>query len=99
MVNLPQPIGFFAGRWQGRVALPVLFWRDMLMVGSGINLVAGFVVLMLLAQGVSLGLAIALHVLPLPYNLFLAMAVWRSPQASMLTTSAAALWLVLFTVV
>ncbi|MBA4327064.1 MAG: hypothetical protein C0428_02435 [Polaromonas sp.] len=79
--------------------MPVLFWRDMLMVGSGINLAAGFVVLMLIAQGLSLGLAIALHFLLLPYNLFLAMAVWRSPQASMVTTSAAALWLVLFTVV
>ncbi|MGQ2979854.1 MAG: hypothetical protein ACT6Q9_09195, partial [Polaromonas sp.] len=75
------------------------FWRDMLMVGTGINLAVGFVVLMLIAQGVSLGLAIALHFLLLPYNLFLAMAVWRSPQASMVTTSAAALWLVLFTVV
>lgn len=96
---MPQPIGFFAGRWQGRVALPVLFWRDMLMVGSGINLAAGFVVLMLLAQGVSPGLAIALHFLLLPYNLFLAMAVWRSPQAGRVTTAAAALWLVLFTVV
>ena len=94
-----QPTVFFAGRWQGRVPLPVLFWRDMLMVGSGINLAAGFVVLMLIAQGMSLGLAIAIHFLLLPYNLFLAMAVWRSPQASRVTTSAAALWLVLFTVV
>jgi hypothetical protein len=96
-VNLPQP-AFLAGRWQGRVPLAVLFWRDMLVVGSSINLAAGFVVLMLIAQGVSLGLAVALHFLLLPYNLFLALAVWRSPQRTRLTTSTAGLWLVLFTV-
>jgi hypothetical protein len=94
-----QPTAFFAGRWQGRVPMHLLFWRDMLMVGSGINLAAGFVVLMLIAQGVSLGLAIALHFLLLPYNLFLAMAVWRSPHRTGATTSAAALWLVIFTLV
>lgn len=95
---MPQP-AFFAGRWQGRVPLRVLFWRDMLMVGSGLNLAAGFVVLMLIAQGVSLGLAVALHFLLLPYNLFLAMAVWRSPRGTGLTTATAGLWLAFFTVV
>ena len=71
----------------------------MLLVGSGINLAAGFVVLMLIAQGVSLGLAVALHFLLLPYNLFLAMAVWRSTQGTRLTTSIAGVWLLFFTVV
>lgn len=98
-MNLPQFTGFFARRWYGHVPLPVLLWRDMLMVGSGINLAAGFVVLMLIAHGVSLSLAVALHFLLLPYNLFLALAVWRSPQGTRVTASAAALWLVIFTLV
>lgn len=99
MVNLPQPATFFAARWQGRVPLPLLFWRDMLMLGSGINLAAGFVVLMLIAQGASLGLAIAVHFLVLPYNLFLAAAVWRSHQGTVVTKSVAGFWLVFFTLV
>lgn len=98
-VNISQPTTFFADRWQGRVSLSRLFWRDMVMVGSAINLAAGFVVLMLIAQGVSLGLSVALHFLFLPYNLFLAIAVWRAPQGTKVTTSAAALWLVIFTLV
>ena len=79
--------------------LPLQFWRDMLLVGSSANLAVGFVVLMLIAQGVSLDLAVAMHFLFLPYNLFLTMAVWRSLQGTMVTTSVAELRPVFFTLV
>jgi hypothetical protein len=98
-VNLPQLTGFFANRWHGHVPLPVLFWRDMLLVGSCIHLAAGFVVLMLIAQGAALSLAITMHFLLLPYSLFLVMAVWRFPEGTMATKWVSALWLVLFTLV
>ena len=77
----------------------MLFWRDMLLVGSCVNLAAGFVVLMLIAKGVALSLAVAMHFLLLPYNLFLTMAVWRSPEGTRVTKSVAVLWLVFFTLV
>ena len=79
-VNLSPLMAFFASRWRGQVPLPVLFWRDMLVVGSLINLVASFATLMLIAQGASPGAALLMHFAPLPYNLFLYAAVWRFPQ-------------------
>lgn len=77
--------------------LSVLFWRDLLVVGSCVNLAAGFAVLMLIAKGVSLSLALLVHFSLLPYNLFLAMAVWRSPERTVITKAVAVLWLVIFT--
>ena len=44
------PFGFFSRRWRRQVPLGTLFWRDMVVVGSGINLVAAFVALMALGQ-------------------------------------------------
>ncbi|MDP2450213.1 MAG: hypothetical protein Q8M93_00040 [Polaromonas sp.] len=79
-VNLPSLMEFFASRWRGEVPLPVLFWRDMLVVGSLINLTASFATLMLIAQGASPSAALLVHFAPLPYNLFLYAAVWRLPQ-------------------
>ncbi|WP_395058462.1 hypothetical protein [Polaromonas sp.] len=98
-MNVSRFTGFFSRRWHGQVPLRLLFWRDMLLVGTGINLAAAFVVLMLMAQGVSLGLAIALHFSLVPYNLFLTLAVWRSRQGTLAMTLVAVLWLVFFTLV
>ena len=77
--------GYFARRWQGEVALPALFWRDMLGVGTALNLLASFAALMAAAMGLDARLAVALHFAPVPVNVFVALAVWRSPQRRALT--------------
>ena len=90
---------FFARRWRGEVALRTLFWRDMVVVGSAVNLVATFLALMLAAQGIALGIAVAVHFAPLPYNVFLVAALGRSPQRTAMTSLLAGVWLVAATVV
>jgi hypothetical protein len=79
-----QPMGtrraFFAPLWRGEVGLALVFWRDMLGVGTAINVGASFGALMLVSQGVDTRWAVALHFAPVPYNLFLFLAVWRCPQ-------------------
>ena len=84
--------GYFASRWRGEAALPVVLWRDMLFAGSAINLLASFAALMLAAQGVDLRWVVALHFAPLPYNLLLLRAVWCSPRRGGLSMAFAALW-------
>jgi hypothetical protein len=72
--------GFFTSRWRGAVPPSRLSWRDMLLLGSVINLTASFAALVLATQAAPLGAAAALHFAPLPYNLFLPAALWRHPQ-------------------
>ncbi len=56
-----------------------LFWRDMVLVGTLVNLLATGVALAMAASDLPIGLAAAVHFAPLPYNLFLVVAVWRQP--------------------
>jgi len=90
---------FLARRWRGAVAWPVLFWRDMLATGTVLNLLASFVALMLAAQGAPTALAVLVHFAPVPYNLFLFLALWRLPRRPALVALAAAAWLLVMTVV
>lgn len=93
------PSGNVVRRWRGEVALRTLFWRDMLGIGTVINESASSVALMAVSQGVDIRVAAALHFAPMPYNLFLFMAVWRSPNRTALTGGIAAAWLAMMTIV
>ena len=96
--------GFFLARWRGLVPLDRLFWRDMAIVGTGINLATTAAAILLLGIKLPLAISLALHLLPLPYNLFLFLSVWRTanqqpgPIAS-LAQIFAAIWLILATLV
>lgn len=91
--------GFLGSRWRGETALAVLFWKDIVVVASVINLVTGFSALMLAAQGVNLLVVAALHFALLPYNAFLVVALWRTPRCSRTMAWTSLLWLVVMTVV
>ena len=93
----PASKGFFSRRWLGEVPLAVLFWRDMIGVGSVINLAASILALIVAASGAPIGVAVALHFAPLPYNLFLYAAVSRISRESPLTRLAALAWLIVAT--
>ncbi|MBL8350424.1 MAG: hypothetical protein JNL87_08900 [Burkholderiaceae bacterium] len=79
--------------------LQLLFWRDMLGVGTLVNLVATFAALMAAAQGAPVALAAALHFAPMPYNLFLFAALWRLRGRAPVLPMLALVWLVTMTVV
>ena len=76
-----------------------LFWRDLLLVASLINLAASVAGLAALAAGAPGWLAVVMHLAPVPYNLFLLLAVGRSPERSTLVELAAALWFALMLLV
>ena len=96
----PEGVGsFFRSRWQGEVPIDRLFWRDMLLVGTGISIASSVVALILLGLKMPLGLVLAVHFAPVPYNIFLTIAVWRTAEKSggakaSLMVLGSALWLI-----
>ncbi|RUU72023.1 hypothetical protein EOD04_00270 [Mesorhizobium sp. M2C.T.Ca.TU.009.01.2.1] len=91
--------GFFRARWRGKAPLDRLFWRDMLLVGTLISVASSALALILLGLKLPLGLVLAVHFLPVPYNIFLTIAVWRTAEKSgglkaQLMMLGSALWLI-----
>jgi hypothetical protein len=96
--------GFFRSRWHGAVSLDRLFWRDQVVVGTAINVASSVVALILLGLKLPLAVVLAVHFAPVPYNIFLTLAVWRvaekagGAKASLMMLGSA-LWLILVVVV
>lgn len=90
---------FVARRWRGEVPLRRLFWRDMLAVGSFVNVLASFAALAAAAAGAPMAWAAALHFAPVPWNVFLFVVLWRRPGRPFLMAAVAAGWLVVMTVI
>jgi hypothetical protein len=93
---------FFLSRWRGEAPLPVVFWRDMIAVGTAVNIVAAMTALILLAAEMTTAIVLAVYFAPLPWNLFLFFSVWRSAEntpgsAASLAKAAAAVWVVIMT--
>jgi hypothetical protein len=89
---------FFSSRWHGHVPLERVFWRDMMVIGTAINVSMALAAFFLLAQGVQPALAIAIFLAPLPYNFLLYIAVWLAAAQARAAKAAAArlvatLWL------
>lgn len=95
---MPGPAGFFTRRWRAVVPMRVLFWHDMVLMGTLINVLFTGMALAMAASDIHIGLAAAVHFAPLPFNLFLVAAVWRLP-ASALHRWGALGWLALVTLV
>ena len=66
--------------WRGEIPLSQLVWRDMVCVGTLVNVVAMGIAFLFVVLGASLMTGIALHLLPVPYNIFLVTAVWRRAE-------------------
>jgi hypothetical protein len=89
---------FLASRWNGRVPIERLFWRDLLLVGTALNAATTLAALALLTAQAPLWATLIVHFAPVPYNLFLAFAVWRTAEqkpwaAAVAYQAAALLWL------
>lgn len=90
---------FILSRWRGEAPLATVFWRDMILIGTLINVVATLAMMVLLANEVPTIVALAVFFVPLPLNFFLVIAVWRSAKrsAGAVTLAAqmgSALWLI-----
>lgn len=97
------PLAFFVRRWGRRVPLGSLFWRDMIVAGSLLNLAAAFAGLMALGLKADLLVAMFVFNAPLPYNFFIVAAIWRTADLVDAAKASSArfgavLWLVAATV-
>lgn len=90
---------FLRSRWRGQVPAQRLLWRDMLAIGTVLNLAASFVALMSAAQGAPTWVAVLLHFTPLPWNLFLLLSLLRTPQVATWQLALAGLWVAVMTIV
>jgi hypothetical protein len=95
---------FFRSRWQGLVPLDRLFWRDLVLVGTALNVASLVAAIILLGLKLPLALVLVVHFAPVPYNIFLTFAVWRTTEKAngakaSLMTLGATLWLILTVVV
>jgi hypothetical protein len=71
-------IEYFRRLWRGELPLSRVFWTDMLIVGTLVNVAMLLASMLLFAAGVPAAIAVAVHFLPVPYNILLFTGVWRS---------------------
>ena len=90
---------FFARRWNSGVKLRLLLWRDMVGVGTLVNLSTSFVAVTMLIQELPTAYPVLVHLAPLPYNLFLLAAVWRSTERTASAMMIGSIWFALMTIV
>jgi hypothetical protein len=66
--------------WEGEIALGRAFWEWAILYGSLANLVTAILAFTVLAADGSALLAVAIHFVPVPYNVLAAVGVWRSAE-------------------
>jgi hypothetical protein len=89
---------FFSERWANSIPLERLFWRDMLFVGTVLNLSCLAAAMMLAAQNVSPWVYGPVFLMALPYNIFIWHCVWNATAWSvsgqrMFVRTTATIWL------
>lgn len=78
--------------------MSVVLWRDMVGVGTCVNLAATFAALLLASQGAPVWLFLFVHFATVPYNVFLFAAVEKARPRFAFARLVAVTWLVLMTV-
>ena len=89
-----SPGNYISRRWNGQTPWSRLLWRDMLGVGTLINLAATVLALVAAIQHAQTAFVALLHFAPVPYNLFLFTALLRAPQRPGFAVAIGAAWLV-----
>jgi hypothetical protein len=102
-VAQPPVKSFVLSRWHGQVPLGTVFWRDMLLAGTALNIVTSPTTILLIALDQGTVIAVAVHFSPLPWNVFLFVSVWRSAEYAgqfdaLVARSGAAVWFLAATV-
>ena len=90
--------------WRGEVSLPRTFWEYAILYGTILNMLTTAAMFAAVAAGLPVLVALAVHLLATPYNIFVVVAVWRSaaryrgpPHWPMLARAAAIAWAVIAT--
>jgi len=98
------PARYFGQLWRGELPLSRVFWTDMLVVGTIVNIATMVAAILLFLGGAPAWLGFAVHLLPIPYNIVLFMGVGRSadaghPQFAWLARAAAGAWFLVMLIV
>lgn len=64
--------------WLGRVPLDIAFWRFAVLYGLILNAATSALFMALLVSEAGNALLTAAFILPIPYNILIVVAVWRS---------------------
>ena len=64
--------------WRGQLPLGEAFWTYAVLIGAAVNIAATAGTMTALAADLNGILALAIHLLPLPYNAAMVVGVWRS---------------------
>jgi hypothetical protein len=93
------PIRYVRRLWSGDLPLSRVFWIDMLLVGTLVNLLSLIAAIVLLAGDAPVGWGVAVFLAHIPYSLLLFTGVWRSAAGaksewSSVAQAAALAWLV-----
>ena len=77
----PAPGNIVRRLWAGEVPLARAFWSYAVIGGTALNGVTTLLAMALLTMNVPAILAVVAFALPIPYNLLVLVAVWRSAGA------------------
>jgi len=69
---------FLLALWTGQIPLARVFWLHAILYGTLANLFSTILTFAALSAGAPAALGIAIHFLPLPYNIVASVGVWRS---------------------
>jgi hypothetical protein len=83
--------------WRGELPLPLAFWRYGMLWGTLINVIATIATLALVANDAPMVVWLAVHFLPLPYNLLVVVAVWRARDTEPWAQVGIAIWAIFLT--
>lgn len=70
-------VAYFQRLWWAEVPLVTVFWRDMAVIGTIVNVAAIGVAVLVAALGSATAVGLVIFMAPTPYNIFLVAAVWR----------------------
>ena len=79
-VAAKNPAAYVTSLWRGELPLGRVFWTDMLIIGTAVNIAAMIAALLLFVSGLPIAIGVAVHFAPLPYNLLLLLGVWHAAQ-------------------
>jgi hypothetical protein len=79
--SAPAPGNIVRRLWAGEVPLARAFWSYAVIGGTALNGLTTLLAMALLTMDAPATVAIAAFVLPVPYNLLVLVAVWRSAGA------------------
>jgi hypothetical protein len=80
-VALKNPVAAYVmSLWRGELPLGRVFWTDMLIIGTVVNVAATIIALLLFVSGAPIALGVVAHFATVPYNLLLLLGVWHAAQ-------------------